>query len=312
MGSTVVKRQLILGWIAVILVTIIASTWAYWGGIENFHEGWYSISIWENISMMLFQYWSLSLVFIIIGLIGIRFPVASLPLCIVFGIGAAIFLSGASFSLLWIMIIIPLAGLGLLFFFGRAKPRRIAYILVIVLPIIILIVTSTFGFVRVSKRIDDGGYGQRTIEAGNVCLIWAPRGPGWPDDGASYHKAKEICAHLNEDGTKILDKKVNIWRLPTVEEAVSSQMLHGENAGGKWDLENEKAIYRSTPDKETPLWDPYSKVIYYWTDTIASEGRAYIIVYNGGIFPRNMEILPDYLSFRAVKECPDKTNESKQ
>ena len=101
----------------------------------------------------------------------------------------------------------------------------------------------------------------------------------------------------------ILEEKVNIWRLPTIEEAVASQMLHGEDAGGKWALENEKAIYGLTPDKETPLWDPHSRVIYYWTDTIASEGRAYIIVYNGGVYSRGMEIHPDYLSFRAVKEC---------
>ena len=135
MKSTITKRQLILGWIAIAIVVITASIWAYWGGIENFHEGWYSKSIWENILMMLVQYWSLALVFIIIGIIGIRFPIASLVLCIVVGIGAAIFLSGGSFSMVWIMIIIPLAGLGLLFFFGRVKPKKIAYILVYALPL---------------------------------------------------------------------------------------------------------------------------------------------------------------------------------
>jgi len=305
MKSSLTKRQLILGWIAVGIVVIIASLWAYWGGIENFHEGWYSKSIWENISMMIVQYWSLALVFIIIGIIGIRFPIASLPLCIVFGIAAAIILSGASFGVLWVIIIIPLTGLGLLFFFGRAKPKRLVYILVASLPIAILLVTSIIGLLRVSQRMDDGNYGRRRIEAGIVCLVWASQGPGWPDDGISYYEAKEICAHLNEDGTKVLHEKVNIWRLPTVEEAVASQMLHGENAGGIWDPRYEKAIYRFTPDKETPLWDPHSKVIYYWTDTIESEVRAYIIVYNGGVYPRSMEIHPDYLSFRAVKECSE-------
>lgn len=304
MKPSVSKRQLILGWTAVGIVVIVASLWAYWGGIENFHEGWYSKNIWENISMMIVQYWSLALVFIIIGIICIRFPIASLPLCIVIGIAAAIILSGASFSVLWVMIIIPLTGLGLLFFFGRSKPKRLAYILVASLPIVILLVTSIIGLVRVSQRVDDGDYNQRRVETESVCLVWAPRGPGWPDEGVSYYEAKEICAHLNEDGTKILEEKVNIWRLPTVEEAAASQMLHGENAGGKWDRENEKAIYKFTPDKETPLWDPYSKVIYYWTGTIASEGKAYIMVYNGGVFTRSMEIHPDYLSFRAVKECP--------
>lgn len=293
------------GWIAVAIVVIIASFWAYWGGIENFHEGWYSKNIWENIFMMLAQYWSLTMIFIIIGVVGVRFPIASLVLCILIGIGAAIFLSGASFSVVWLMIIIPLTGLGLLFFFGRAKPRRLAYILIAVLPIAILIVTSSFGLARVSKRIDDGDYGQRIVETGSVCLIWAPRGPGWPDNGTSYNEAKEIAAHLNEDGTNILEERVEIWRLPTVEEAVASQMLHGEDAGGKWDLDNENVMYRFTPDKETPLWDPHSMIIYYWTDTIMSEEKAYIIVYNGGVFSRDMESRYGYLSFRAVKECQD-------
>jgi len=159
MESTIAKRQLMLGWIAVAIVIVIASFWAYWGGIENFHEGWYSKSIWENILMMLVQYWSLALVFIIIGLVGIRFPKASLPLCIVIGIAAAVILSGASFSVIWALITIPLIGLGLLFFFGRAKPRKLVYILVYALPIVILIVTSTIGLIKISKRIDDGDYG---------------------------------------------------------------------------------------------------------------------------------------------------------
>ena len=305
MESTTVKRQLIPGWIAAILVLVISSLWAYWGGIENFHEGWYSKNIWENIFVMFIQYWLFTLVFIIIGLIGVRFPKVSLPLCIAIGIGAAIFFSGASFSTLWAMFIIPLTAIGLLFFFGRAKPRKLAYILITVLPIAILIITSTFGIVKLSKRIDDGNYGQRIVKTENACLIWAPRGPGWPDNGVNYNEAKEICAHLNEDGTKILDEKVNIWRLPAVEEAVVSQMLHGKDAGGLWDPENKKASYRFTPDKETPLWDPYSKVIYYWTDTVAAEGSAYIIVYNGGVFPRRMESRYGYLSFRAVKDCND-------
>ena len=101
----------------------------------------------------------------------------------------------------------------------------------------------------------------------------------------------------------MLDEEVNIWRLPTVEEAVVSQMLHGEDAGGIWDAENRKAIYRLTPDKETPLWDPHSKVIYYWTGTASGGDNAYIIVYNGGVFSRRVESLYGYLSFRAVKDC---------
>lgn len=299
------KLQMVLGWIAVAIIIIFSSLWAYWGGIENFHEGWYSKNIWENIGMMFLQYWLVSLIFTLIGLIGVRFTIVALPLCIVIGIAAAVFFSGASFSTLWVMIIIPCAALGLLFFFGRAKPKKLAYILISVLPVAILIITSTIGIIRISQRIDDGNYGQRKVETENVCLVWAPRGPGWPDKGTGYYDAKEICARLNEDGTELLDEKVYIWRLPGVDEAVASQMLHGENAGGIWDTENKKAEYKLTPDKETPLWDQHSKIIYYWTDTMASKDSAYIIVYNGGVFTRRANNSYGYLSFRAVKDCAD-------
>ncbi|MEA2015435.1 MAG: hypothetical protein U9O59_01745 [Actinomycetota bacterium] len=118
-------------------------------------------------------------------------------------------------------------------------------------------------------------------------------------------RAGDICARLNEEGTELLDEEVNIWRLSTVEEAVVFQMLHGKNAGGVWNEEKKVSEYEMTPDKETPLWDPHSRVIYYWTGTIAEEGRAYIISYNGGVYPRNIEAHYGYLAFRAVKECRD-------
>ena len=83
-----------------------------------------------------------------------------------------------------------------------------------------------------------------------------------------------------------MDTPQDIWRLPTVDEAVRSMMLHGENAGGVWDEEAETAIYEVTPDKETPLWELHSQIIYYWTADTATEdeSKAYIIVYNGGRF----------------------------
>lgn len=89
-----------------------------------------------------------------------------------------------------------------------------------------------------------------------------------------------------------------------MDEAVRSMMLHGENAGGFWDPLEEKAVYERTPDKESPLWDVHSKVIYYWTaDTsVQDENRAYIIVYHGGVFERFKTESQPYLSFRAVRE----------
>ena len=296
------RAPLIIGWVAVTLVTVISSLWAYWGGIENFHEGWYYSDFWSNVLMMLAQYWLFPLLFMLIGLIGIFFRKTNLVLCIALGIAGGIVFAGAHFTVVWLMIIIPFAGIGLLYFFGRPRPRWLATALTVGLPVLILLITTVVGGVRVSQRINDGDFGAREVIASNgTVLIWAPRGPGWPDKGISYEEAKDMCARLNEDGTELLDEEVNIWRLPSVEEAVACQMLHGENAGGSWDETAKKATYTKKPDKETPLWDPHSKLIYYWTDTMAGDKDAYIIVYHGGVYTRRIISHYGYLSFRAVK-----------
>lgn len=81
--------------------------------------------------------------------------------------------------------------------------------LVIGLPVLILIVTSIFGMVRISGRVDDGNYVARMVEGGGgVCLIWAPKGPGWSKDGVTYEEAKKICACLNMDSTELLEEEV--------------------------------------------------------------------------------------------------------
>jgi hypothetical protein len=94
----------------------------------------------------------------------------------------------------------------------------------------------------------------------------------------------------------------HIWRLPTVDEAVRSMARHGQNSGGIWDAEIAQAAYKITPDKESPLWNTLSQVIYWWTATEVDEERAYIIVYDGTVWPRSKHIGPAYLGFRCVKQ----------
>lgn len=48
------------------------SIWAYWGALENFHEGWYSESLMENLFMFLFQYMSFSILFVVLALVILR------------------------------------------------------------------------------------------------------------------------------------------------------------------------------------------------------------------------------------------------
>ncbi len=293
-----------IGWIGVFITLIFSSIWAYWGAVENFHEGWYSSSILENLFMMFFQYLLFTILFVTLAIIILKWKKFGLVLHFIVAAFSVWFFSGASFSVLGLMIVIPIIAIGLIYYYGEPEPKQWAYRILIFVPLIIILAISIPQGIKVSQRINDNNFGVRIVEFNGVTLAWAPRGPGWPDKGISWYEAQKICRYLSEDGTTIMDEEQNIWRLPTVDEAVSSMMLHGQNAGGVWDPVEEKAKYERTPDKETPLWDLHSKVIYYWTgDTsIQDERQAYIIVYHGGVYDKRKIDGQGYLSFRAVKE----------
>ena len=297
------KKKQILGWFGVCLTILISSLWAYWGAFENFHEGWYSTSIWENLFMFLFQYMAFSICFVMLALIILKWRKFGLGLHIALGIFCMWFFSGASFSVLGVLIVIPFAALGFIYYFGEPFPKKWAYRLIIFIPLSITLAISVPQYLKVSQRIDDGDIGLKIVEGNGITLAWAPRGPGWPDEGTSWEDAQYICKHLSEDGTMLMEEEQNIWRLPTVDESVRSMMIHGENAGGIWHTDEEKARYDKKPDKESPLWDLHSKVIYYWTNdvSIKDDSRAYIIVYHGGVFDKRKTNHQSYLSFRAVK-----------
>jgi hypothetical protein len=114
---------------------------------------------------------------------------------------------------------------------------------------------------RVSDRVNDGDFGARLVEGNGVKLVWAPAGPGWPlqigaareDKMMVWTEAAQRCQHLNEDGLTLADSPHNIWRLPTVDEAVRAMARHGKNAGGVWYAEKAVATYQIKPDKETPF-----------------------------------------------------------
>lgn len=297
-------RKFWLGWIGVGITLIFSSLWAYWGAIENFHEGWYSKSIWENLFMLFIQYLLFTFVFVLLAIVSLKWKRVGLALHIIIAGASIWFFSGASLSVLAGMIVLPILTLGLIYFFGNPEPKKWAYRLLVAVPLLVILAISIPQGIKISQRINDQDFGARLVEGRGVTLIWAPRGPGWPDKGTSWDEAQRICSHLSEDGTEIMPEPQNIWRLPTVDEAVRCMMLHGENVGGVWDPVEGKATYTRTPDKETPLWDVHSKVIYYWTTDTSPEDeqRAYIIVYHGSVFDRIKSESQSYLSFRAVKE----------
>ena len=278
---------------------MIAGFWAFWGGIENFHEGWYFTSLWRNLALMVVQYLAPMLVFVAVALVGIRWP----------WVGGGLHALGAAYvgwrfyraPVAWHFIVGPLLLLGLCYSLGRPRPRRWAAAVVVGLPLLTLIICMAEPVVRVAGRWDDGDRGVRRVDDNGVDLLWAPQGPGWPPNGVRWDEAVRRCRFLTADGTALADSPQDIWRLPTVEEAVRSQCRHGQNAGGTWDTATGRAEYRSQPDKESPLWDPHSQVIYWWTATEVNEAQAFIIVYNGSVWPRPKNAYWGYLGFRAVR-----------
>jgi hypothetical protein len=299
-----VRRRKTLGWIGVSITVVLSSFWAYWGAFENFHEGWYADSFWKNMTLFFFQYLLFAIIFIVLALIILKWRKIGLALHLLTGAFCAWFFSGANFSVLWLLMIIPFAALGLIYYFGKPEPLKWAYRFIIFVPLLIVLAISIPQGIKVSNRIDDGDLSMRIVNGNGVSLAWAPRGPGWPDEGVTWEEAQLICRHLSEDGLSVMDTEQNVWRLPTVDEAVRSMMLHGENAGGVWYAQDEKVVYEKTPDKESPLWDVNSKIIYYWTaeTSIQDMNRAYIIVYNGGVYDRTKTASYGYLSFRAVRD----------
>ena len=303
------KKRIVLGWIAVGLSTLVTSIWAFWGTIENFHEGWYYPSLIQNIGLMFIQYLSLMLIFMVIAILAVRFPKFGGILYTIIGIAFCIWIIltrraiSASIILSWLPVTVPLVIIGILYFFGRPESRKLAYAIIIGLPLFVIIVCAAEPVYRISGRINDGNYEARLIEGNNVRLVWAPEGPGWPHKGGvDWEKAKQICQFLKEDGKTLSDTPQDVWRLPTVNEAVRSATRHGKNCGGIWDSNTYRAIYNIKPDKESPLWDSHSQVIYWWTSTEKDEDKAYIIVYHGRVYPRSKSQKMGSLGFRAVKE----------
>ena len=293
------KRQF-TGWIAVAFSILITCVWAFWGIIENFHEGWYYESFLSNVGLMFVQYLSPMLIFWVVTLISIAWPRFGGILHVIFALLVAWFFQAFTNAAVFLLIT-PLVGIGVLYWFGRPQPRKLAFSLAIGLPLLTLFLSGMEPVFRVSQRIDDDNLQSRMVNGNGINLTWAPDGPGWPRSGSNWFEAQQVCQHLDEDGLTLAPGPERIWRLPTVEEAVHSMARHGQNSGGVWDPEMAKATYATTPDKESPLWNLHSQVIYWWTATETDEERAYIIVYDGKVWPRAKHFSPDYLGFRCVR-----------
>ncbi|MBN2474369.1 MAG: hypothetical protein JXB62_07160 [Pirellulales bacterium] len=294
------KWPSIVGWMAVVCSAAITCFWAFWGIIENFHEGWHYESLWANIALMFAQYLSPMLVFLAVGLVAIRWPrIGSL-----LHVGFAVFLTwlfGGFTDTIVLLIAGPLLLLAAAYWFGRIKRRRTAAAFLVGATLITLIACGVEPAVRVAGRLEDGDLGARVVQGNGVTLVWAPVGPGWPREGVDWDEAVQRCRHLTADGTKLADEPQDIWRLPTVDEAVRSMHRHGKHCGGRWDAQSGRTVYDVKPDKESPLWDIHAQLIYWWTADEIDAEKAYMIVYDGRVRERKKTIAPTYFAFRAVK-----------
>lgn len=309
----------VVGWSAVALNLLVSCLWAFWGAIENFHEGWWLPLLWNNLGLMLVQYLSPMFVSILLGLLGLRWPrlggLAYLLVCIYF---ARRYLLGRIASMSWagILLALVMGGgcgmIGLLFWLGRPRPRRLAYHLTWGLPLAVALVSGAEGAWRVATRYDDGDRGMRTVEGNGVRLTWAPAGPGWPSSGVSLTEAKRICLYLSDDGFRLAEEPQHIWRLPSVEEVVRSLTHHSTNAGGEWDQGSHQSTFRTWPDKEAPLWNPYSQIIYWWTGTDVDPEHVYRVAYNGYVLVVPKKMSMGSCAFRAVRRLPPNQGESGQ
>lgn len=299
--------RIALGWLAVGLNAASACLWAFWGGIEAFHEGWWHGSLGENVLWTL-AYLAPTSIFVFLGLVGVLWPRIGAIVILAFTIwfwwwwGVPGRLASGGGSAFVGLVMSGTGGLfAVLWWFGRPVPRPWALLATWTLPLMVAVVSGAEPAWRVAHRVDDGGRGERVIEGNGVTLTWAPEGPGWPSVGAAWDDAVRIAGHVSEDGARVLESPQDVWRLPTRDEAVRSMVRRGRNAGGRIDAGTARAVYRERPDKETPLWNPRSEVIYWWTADEADEGHAWSITYGGMLVKRPKAGRMGSLGFRLVR-----------
>jgi hypothetical protein len=295
---------------------------------KAFFDGWWSASFLENLWMMA-NTLVLATIPVTLGLVALGWPRIGGLIHIVIGalLFVLLFLADCGFlpdpnhpnlSVLWVVLLagLLLAIMGIAYLKGRPRPRWLAITLVVAFPIAVCLIFAVEPVWLISHRIDDGITAARRVRGNGVELVWAPAGPGWPREGSeTLEDAEKIVSRLTEDGLSLADSPQNIWRLPTVDEVVRSLTRDGENAAGEWNANLERAKYRVVPDKESPLWQSHSPVVYWWTSSRIPESRtsdkpdgrvAYIVSYQGNVSKLYTFVSSAYaggwLGFRAVKE----------
>jgi hypothetical protein len=212
--------------------------------------------------------------------------------------------------------------------------RNHRYLLVAGVPVLALAALSAAKLPQLLSRLDDGLRGSRVIEGNGVTLVWAPQGPGWnatavdghypswnmlalygaspvgletkgegarTDASASEMARTGLCAFLDGAGIALMAEPANLWRMPTADEIVRSLTRDGVNAGCAWVDSSPHAECRTPPDKETPLWAPDERPIYYLAADEYDSERARCVNYTGGV-NRQPKAETGTAGFRCVKD----------
>ena len=223
------KKIRFINRVTIIFILFLSGFWSFWGIIENFHEGWYFISIWKNIFLMFIQYLSITIILTILALISIKWHKIGGILWMFGWLGFSYFIffgGNIPFTfgrlLIWLPVTIPLVLIGLSFYFYEIKNKKTAYILIISIPLLIIFTLGIPNLLRVNKRYNDHNFRLRIVKGNRVKLAWAPKGPGFPEKGVNWFEAMRRCLYLSEQGDKLLKEEQNIWRLSTREEIVKS------------------------------------------------------------------------------------------
>ena len=188
----------VAGWTAVAVSTTSASVWAFWGGIENFHEGWYYRELWRNIALACVQYLPWMFVPMVAGLLALWHR----------WVGVAVHLALAG-GVLWLfglrsaggeMLGLPVVVLAVLYGSGRVSRVHWARRALVGIPLATLICAGAYPGYRAVTRLNGVDASTRRIRGNGVELVWAPAGPGWDDMGFSWFEAARRCGHLSATG----------------------------------------------------------------------------------------------------------------
>jgi hypothetical protein len=291
------KPRVILGLFTSLTTLFIICLWTYWGINEAFHEGWYYESFLENLSLTFVQYLSIPVILTVCSITAIKYQKIGVALFFALGIFTLFFFKSNSGRLL---IFLPAVLISLGYYFGKITHKKVMLLVSTTFPLLIIITFGIPSLIRVEGRFNDNNFASRTVTGNGVILTWAPQGVGFPLEGTSWFEATDNCSKLNEEGVVLEDEKVNIWRLPTRDEVVRSLTRRNNNTNGYIDNSG-TAHYTLMPDKETPLWNPHSQVIYYWTSE-ANDNQAYLVAYNGTVLLRNKNSAARYHGYRCVKQ----------